>query len=497
MSTVGIASRSAFPIQFYLVIVKPYSRGPVQRPVGYVLDSETVIGEWAGTSWSDVPAKAALYSNDVRPMHPLYERGECEKVWWHKQNRIRSLTGWRWWDDRDRPHTVYFLRQTLSAIPEGKRFPAILEFVNYVRSQGGAPGSPVGMLNGLLRISLPSTLVESCATAPVDRLWRGSRVEARKGVHTEYGPTDLWDMRSAFPTAFREVPVPRRWEHYQAKGQELLPDTEAAFVRAIVHVPWMMYGPLPDVALPHPNFPIGPTWLRGVWSIDELRSAEAAGCDVFVLEYWTADHFRHPFREWGTLVDELRASVGKDAVKLVKMAANRYVGKFAMDGHRERSRMIQGTETWTVERGHKRPESLAVHGLVTAGVRAHLFSEGIYPYPAHFVFCHTDGVALDATSEAIGHPPDGRWSVKAYMERLLLINPQRYAYRPGAEDREPGDWRYVVAGVPQPGAEGFFATRWLKPGVNLADGIVRPRRVREEGERHGDRKRTFDRRAAT
>lgn len=452
-----------------------------------------MVGEWAGTAWSDVPAKAALYSNDVRPMHPLYESGQCEKVWWKKPQRIRSLTGWRWWDDRNGPHTVYFLRQTLSALPDERRFPAVLEFVNYVRSQGGAPGSPVGMLNGLLRISLPSVLVESCAMAPVHRLWRGARVQQRKGMNAEYGPTDLWDIRSAFPTAFREVPVPRRWKHYQGKGQEPLPDVEAAFVRAIVHVPWMMYGPLPDVALPHPDFPTG--WLRGVWTLDELRSAEAAGCDVFVLEYWTADTFRHPFRAWGTLVDELRASVSKDGARLVKMAANRYVGKFAMDGHRERSRMIQGTETWTVEHGHKRPESLAIHGQVTGNVRAKLYTEGIQPYPAHFTFCHTDGVALDATSEELGHPPDGSWQVKAYMERLLLINPQRYAYRPGAEDREPGDWRYVVAGIPQPGAEGFFATRWLQPGVNLADGIVRKpqRRLRKEGGTDG-RKRTFERR---
>lgn len=159
------------------------------------------------------------------------------------------------------------------------------------------------------------------------------------------------------------------------------------------------------------------------------------------------------------MVAELRAAVPESSVSMVKMAANRYVGRFAMDGHREHSRMVNGELEWTIEKGHRRPESLTVHGLVTASVRATLFRDGIYPYPFHFVFCHTDGVALMADAAIDRRPPPREtWRIKAYMERLLLLNPQRYAYRPGADDPEP--WRYVVAGVPEPVAAPFFLRRW-------------------------------------
>lgn len=447
------------------MILKPYDRGPVARPVGLVVDDRTVIGEWKGTRWKDIPRKAALYCNSVRTLQRMYERGQLEKIWWKKDKRIGSLTGWRWVHPiNDTKHTVYFLRNVLGNLSPEKQLAAVLQMVEFVRNAGGAPSSPVGMLNGLLRISLPDTLWESAERMPVDRIWRGSRVQLAKTTRSEYGPTDLWDLRSAFPTALRNVPVPRRWRRYEPSRTKYdpLPDTEAAYVRAIVHVPWMMYGPLPDIGLAHPNFPTE-TFVRGVWSLDELRVAEAVGCEIFTLEFWTGNSFRFPFRDWGAMVDELRASVDRDALGLVKMAANRYVGKFAMAGRRERSYMQNGTEYWIRERGRKRPDSLSIHGLVTSGVRAQVFAQGIHPFPGHFVFCHTDGVALQADEVTEDrHPPMESWRIKTYMERLLLINPQRYAYRPGAEDIGPGDWRYVIAGIPESAAEGFFERRWLK-----------------------------------
>ncbi len=446
-----------------------YQRTPIQRDVGYVVDENTVAGEWGILPWLSIPRKAALYANDTRAMRVLYARGECEAIYWKKSAKIRSLTGWKWHHPNGYSVQVYYLNSALSRVPEHERLSAILAFVDFVRGLGGGVSSPVGMLNSLLRVSLPKTFIESSFQVPGEYIWRGSRVEQVKDMRSDFGPTDLWDMRSAFPSAFARTALPRKWHEVEAKMGEAIPEVESGFAYAHVHVPWFKYGPLPDSMFQHPAFPVE-QWVRGIWSFDELRVAESVGCTVLMLRYYIGNSYRYPFEEWGRLVTELRESIDRNAVQLVKQAANRFVGKYAMDGHRERSYIDKtGKERWIIEKGHKYPDSLTVHGLVTSNVRSRLYAEGIYPYPAHFVFCHTDGVALDVNAEALGHPPTPSWQVKAYMERLLLMSPQRYAYRPGAEDIDPGDWRYVVAGIPQPGAEGFFRKRWLKVDGQDAD----------------------------
>jgi hypothetical protein len=457
------------------VILKPYKRGPYDKPIGLVLDSETIIGEWSGSRWKDVPRTAVLYANDARAMRVLYERGECEAVYWKKSARLRKLSSWNWDHPDGHSHTVYFLRYVLSPVPESERFPVICEYVNWIRFAGGAPGSLVGMLNSLMRITMQKPFIESSYEAPVDEIWRGSRVqEAKHGMRKEFGPTDLWDMRSAFPSALANLAVPRRWRRYASNPMEDIPEADSGFMRAIVHIPWMVHGPLPDLGMVHPTaaFPTE-QFVQGVWSFDELRVARDVGCTVMPYEYWTGDSFRRPFKAWGDLIEELRNAMSPPARRLVKQAANRYVGKFAMSGHRERSRMVKGKEVWTVESGIKRPDSLTVHGLVTSHVRSVLFRDGIHPYPAHFIFCHTDGVALMA-DEVLDtrHPPTPEWRVKAYMERLLLLNPSRYAYMPGAEDPDPDVWKWVVAGVPELIAEPFFQKRWLKYLERAADGTM-------------------------
>lgn len=448
------------------MILKGYQRGPYDKPIGYVVDPETVIGEWSGNRWKDVPRTAVLYVNDVRSMRPMYDRGECEAVYWKKSARLRRLSSWRWMHPDRHIHTVYFLAYALSNVSEPDRFPVICEYVNWVRFQGGAPGSLSGMLNSLMRLTMHKPFIESSYEAPGYELWRGSRVQEsiNNKMRKEFGPTDLWDMRSAFPSALSNLALPRRWRRYASNPLEDIPEADSGFMRAIVHVPWMMHGPLPDLGTLHPtaNFPTE-EFLQGIWSFDELRVARDVGCLVMPYEFWTGASFRYPFKEWGTLVEELRNAMSPPARRLVKQAANRYVGRFAMSGHQERSRMVGGKEVWTSAGGMKRPDSLTVHGLVTSHVRSVLFRDGIHPYPAHFIFCHTDGVALMADEVLdVRHPPTPEWRVKAYMESLLLLNPSRYAYKPGAEDPDPRPWRYVVAGVPEPVQEPFFEKRWLK-----------------------------------
>lgn len=470
------------------MILEPYRTQPIDRPVGYVIDAETVVGEWAGNRWRNIPRKAALYVDNISTMRPMYHAGDVEAIYWKKRGHHRTLTSWRWFHPIDgHPHTIYYTKGTLARVPVEQRLAAILEYVTFVRFHGGGVSSPVGMIGGLMRTTLARPFMESSSNVPTDSVWRGSRVQRDNLTRSEYGPTDLWDMRAAFSSTLADLKVPFKWRRYE--GDKYLPDQgENGYARARVHVPWFAgeRGPLPDLSQPHATFPVNIT-LHGVWSFAELRAAEAVGCDIWLYESWTGNGFREPFKEWGGLVEELRSAVSLDARPLVKLAANRYIGRFAMSGNRERSRMVNGKEIWTAEKGHTRPQSLAIHGLVTGGVRADLFTDGIYPYPAHFVFCHTDGVALvaDEYTEST-RPPDDRWRVKAYMDRLLLINPQRYAYQPGVEDLDPGDWRYCIAGVPDEVAQGFFERKWLQLANWRADSYnVGNRREYGYGKRRG------------
>jgi hypothetical protein len=444
--------------------IAPYVKPPTDKPVGMVLDADTVVGEWEGNRWRDIPKRAVLYVDDAPTMRPMYDAGEVEAIYWKKPGYMRSLSSWKWEHSDGHRHTIYDLRGTLKKAPD--RLAALLAFVDRVRSLGGAPTSPPGMLHALTRLSQVSEFREQGARFPGTFLWRGSRIERGRHDKMTFGATDLWDIRSAFPHALRTAHVPRKWRHVVT---DRIPEVESGFARARVDVPWFMHGPIPDVAKHHPDFPVE-TYLRGVWSLDELRAAEAVGCTVRVVEAWIGNSYRQPFADWGRLVDDLRASVPLSTVPLVKMAANRYVGRFAMDGHRERSRYVNGELVWIVEAGHKKPDSLTVHGLVTADVRARLYIDGIYPYPAHLVFCHTDGVALltDASVDR-RHPPLDRWRVKAFMERLVFLNPQRYAYQPGADDLGTDPWRYVCAGVPDEVAGDFFRRRFLKVRGRDAD----------------------------
>lgn len=452
-------TNNARSVDIVTLIIEPYRRMPKDKPVGFVIDARTVVGEWSGVTWKDIPPRAVLYANDTRDVRPMYDAGIVEANYWKKPGYMRTLSSWKWIHSDGHPHTIYDLRGTLRRVDPVERLAAILGYVDAVRAYGGAPSSPAGMLHMLTRITAPTKFRERSGRFPGTFLWRGSRVERSKHRQTEYTACDYWDMRSAFPTALRNVMLPGHWRHVVT---DTIPHVETGFARAKVDIPWMMYGPIPDLGKRHPDFPTE-TYVRGVWAFDELRMAQAVGCTVTVYEAWIGNAYRQPFSVWGQLVDELRATVPRAAVPVVKMAANRYVGRWAMDGWREHSRMVNGDPHWWAENGHRRPESLTVHGLVTANVRSFLFIDGIHPYPAHFIFCHTDGVAL-MTDETIDArpPPDDHWRVKAFMERLILLNPQRYAYMPGADDVDPEPWRYVCAGVPEEVAEPFFHRRLQK-----------------------------------
>jgi|ERR1700675_1325922 len=442
-----------------MLVIKPYTRKPIPKPVGIVVDCNRVIGEWEGERWKDIPSSAVLYANDVRDVDVRYQTGELIGNWWKSIGNKRR-TSWTY-----RKQRIYFIRGTLDAIPIEQRLPTLLEFVGTVRDAGAAVGSPVGMLRSLQRVHCETAFIESSYGVPIQHVWRGPRIQQSSAVRGQFESVALWDIKSAYPTALTNVQVPRRWTDHTAMPHERIPDVPAGFALAIVRVPWMMYGPLPDVGIKHPtkNFPTD-TFLKGVWSFDELHAAEAVGAEIFLLRYWIGNHYRQPFQEWGSIVRDLRANVGPDAERLVKMAANRFVGTLAMDGHQEHSWIENGIEQWSADSGRAHPTSLTTHGTVTSAVRAQLFQEGIHPFPGHFVFCHTDGVALLAEDMI----PSPRWVIKALMDALYLINPERYAYRTFPDPK----LHYITAGIPDIFAGRFFERAWLKLPRSRADGMI-------------------------
>src|SRR5215831_7273320 len=93
--------------------IEPLSR-TTDRPIGLVLDAETIVGEWDGIRWRDVPRKAALYVNAVRDIWPKIETGELTSRYWISDVKQHwNPSGWDWESPQGNRHRLYFLKHAL------------------------------------------------------------------------------------------------------------------------------------------------------------------------------------------------------------------------------------------------------------------------------------------------------------------------------------------------------------------------------------------------
>jgi hypothetical protein len=228
-----------------LAYLEPLRR-VVDRPIGYVLDAETIIGEWSGTRWADVPRKAALYVNAKRDLGGRIDSGEIRSRYWIRfLTDERKLSGFDWVSPSGNAHRIHFLRDELDDYSTDERIEGLLAYVSMVRQANANVGSIAGMMGSVARASLTRRIrLPHDATVPADSLWRGGRIEPRKGVRAGFGATVLWDMANAYPTRLANLHVPSGWAEYDASAHEKIPE-EPGFARALVVIPQMMLGPVP------------------------------------------------------------------------------------------------------------------------------------------------------------------------------------------------------------------------------------------------------------
>jgi len=410
------------------VRVQPLSRQQY-RPIGLVApDAAWVTGEWPGSSWEDVPKGAKLYVLRKSHLFKVVQGGEGRIRLWRGKVTGFELRG----------HRICNLR---GAVAGEEPFEILREWAEWIRANGANVGSPAGSGYSLWRSTLPNDFVTwGDVPAPGSYMTGGRQGEIERNAC--YEDCDLWDISSAYAHALGTLKVPTVWRHH-ARGPKDVTDEDSGYARAGIYVPPMVWGPLPFRERGYNSFPTDGVF-TGTFSFDELRAASAAGCDYTILDAWTARSHRMSFLPWWEIVKAGRAELSPEAAVLVKLSANSLWGRFMSEGVAEWWR-FQGHELIVEEeKYHAQPTAPALSGLVSARIRARLFTEALNAVPV--ISCHTDGVITprgEHITPNTGAP--GRWRIKDQARTLDMISAQSFRFT-----RVDGSVEYHVAGIHDP-----------------------------------------------
>lgn len=447
-------------------IVYPLRRR-IERKVGVVENAQSVIMEDVGrVRWKNVPEKAWLYA-DAKDMRTLFERGEVVRNSRVNFYRKRKQTSWTWEHPDGHRHTVSHLRGMLEGSAEQK-LDALLPWIEFVRENGGTVGGIGSMSNSLWRSTLPQPLVLREHPKARGMLIRGERTALQNktlGGHVFHN-VSLWDMTASYASTLGGLVIPQAW---RGKVGGNLPKEPWSFVRAIVDVPWLPWGPLPIAKTEtRLEFPSEGHSLHGIWPTMELRAAIADGADVTVLESWTADgSVVAPFKDWYALHMKARETLPEQSIPLVKASGNAFIGTVASRSRGMQSWMRNGTLHESTLSRPMIPLSLTLHALVTGTVRTRLYSELLSPFPLSVLSCDTDGALVSDPVEpldlGIGK---GVWRKKWSAEFVRLLHPQMYARSNG----EGGGWTYTFAGSNEAGKARQFDWLWGRKRARIEAG---------------------------
>jgi hypothetical protein len=341
------------------------------------------------------------------------------------------------------------------------------------------PGTMGGASKSLLRATLHRELY--CSVQ-----WDAKRLRQSAGGIIRNGPAGQgeyvgrmvhWDMPAAYATEigtmryggrwFPEANTTRQWLNHLTR--QAVP----VYVRARVYVPkGLPYGPLPTrpakplrplmaslYNLSGKRYPVGRS-IQGIWTWEEILSAEAAGCSFRVIEAWKHSAPKQsPFRFWWTAIQEGREMQGLAGL-LAKVTGNALWGNFALDPSIHGRATItscdpkkRGRKRWSIRTPKPRPFPLPAIDLaeIVAGrVRARLY-DAMREAGADLVCAHTDGLWARDVELGAG------WRPKDSAHRLQLLTPQHLRYWPAAGAGAPS---VVYAGVPLEGAQGAFERDW-------------------------------------
>ena len=510
------------------MVVLPYSpRKPRRLPV--------VLADPEGRWWDDEGAEVPTGPPAAASFVPIrYAHADDARVWL-AQGRGRG-TYWNGTLIRWEPSPgvkVTILPNDHAPRSFADRLAGVVVWADWSHFYGVPnPSSIGGTAFKLLRaqITEPLFCTSPRAQAPPIRAVVGGRQEMGFTTPGSYkGPFELWDMSAAYARTVAAMPYGGWWRHLDREqvrrlGLDGLAGPAPAFVRAVVTIPPDVIGPLPErprgrrTAVESALFPVpyprGVT-MQGVWTVPEVASAQAVGCDVRLLEGWLHFAEARPFAAWWKAIDDGRG-MGGYAGTLAKATGNALVGQFHIDRGRKETRWVEGGES--KRKGiaaHPRPPATDLAEWVCGSVRARLYSDVIAPLGERVLCAHTDGAWIrrdDADRQSgsgqvadeagprqppntaqVGRAPQvsdlvrllhggpsERWRHSDTAAVLDLLDPQHLAYR------RPGEvvTRYKMAGSPLGTEEDDFAEAWpgRTGGARRLTGVVAAIRAGVEGE---------------
>lgn len=373
-----------------------------------------------------------------------------------------------------RPFDAYVLR-----IPMHERNEAnvreLVRWRNWLHSYRAIPGTMGGSSMSLLKARLNKKLV--CSHS-----WDISRLKQSAGGRITNGPNGPgdysgvlthWDLPAAYATEIGTVRYGGRWFQsgtHRAHLDDMHAKRVPIFIRARVYIPrGLAFGPLPTrprtplhplkaLLLQHSGrrYPTGKT-VQGIWTYEEILSAEAVGCSVRIIEAWKhSSPMESPFRFWWAAVREGREMNGMAGL-LAKTTGNALWGMFAMDPSIRGTTSIhykpKGSKRIQTRKPKPRPYPLPAVDLaeIVAGrVRARLYG-AIVSLGEDLLCAHTDGLWATGASQL-----PGDWRAKDRASEMQLLDPQRYRYW------SRGKPSVIYSGVPIEQSAATFERKWAE-----------------------------------
>lgn len=463
------------------MIVEPYKLHPVAPTIALVTADGRAISEHGEIlDLDDWPAGTRAFCSYDTARELLLD-GQGEALCWNREEirwRHRRLEdGWK-----RRASDVNVLKLPF---PDDVTacLTALTGWRDWLASYRAAPTGTSGASSwSLLRSTLLQTLWTTVGEGPPLRATIGGRQELGPAGQGRFeGILEQVDLPAAYATELGHLRYGGRW--IRAEDAPIKHDPEwwaqggrCIFVRAVVEIPDLPYGPLPRRArkpqtgflrstLLGTDYPTG-CRLQGVWTWQELETAVTHGARILrILDTWV--HIAgdsEPFAYWWQAVCKGREMPGLAGL-LAKVTGNALWGRFCMDSRAAGERSVMSRRPNGKHLDQRilplRPMPPPAHDLaetISGRVRARLYNL-MMTAGENLVSCHTDGAWLQGALE----PPEG-WRVKGAARRLDLLDPQVIRYWPRPPRRsEP--W-VVFSGVPSRQADAAFAAAWERAGMD-------------------------------
>lgn len=416
------------------------------KPVGIVISTGMVIGEWGTTSISDSPVNASLYAYSHDAVWALIVAGRGRAKYWRKRYVAYEIDG----------RAIKSAKDILSTLSPHEALEYLKLWRDWVWDNGANVSSLTGTSSSLWRGTLPSgskiMVASGRLPAPTKELFLGGRQEVQRGVY-EHGT--LWDIRGAYPAAMGEIAIAAKYRRIPVeKLVKSVHDVSfVGFARARVAVTKTYWGPLPKREKGHTKFPID-DMVEGVFDFEELRVAHTIGLHIFISEAWIGRGIRFPWRKWSAVVSEGR-ELPSIAGRLVKASSNSLWGSFAINGEGRWVRYVGNRQVMEKTRPpYKRRNSEVLSAHIASHIRSRLFLESLYFNRESVISAHTDGCIFApgahpvTTTERKGL---GNWQERKSLSELIVLGPASYSYI-----NQLGERRYSLPGTPPQHREKVF-----------------------------------------